>query len=169
MSLKKELNAVSKLIDNWQIKEADKILNDLYSKYPADNDIKVLLAVTQKSLYNRAGALQLLDTILNSNPEHEHAIAMYPSLVFELATDFIEKNDLAILKEKLERIEKMGFNKVGYDLGTAYKYLSLIYEKNSDFRKAVDYLELQKELYKTDDFLNDCHVKSGDIDNKIQS
>ena len=51
MSLKKELNAVSKLIDNWQIKEADKILNDLYSKYPADNDIKVLLAVTQNSLY----------------------------------------------------------------------------------------------------------------------
>ena len=42
-------------------------------------------------------------------------------------------------------------------------------KKNSDFRKAVDYLELQKELYKTDDFLNDCHVKSGDIDNKIQS
>ena len=168
MSLKKELREAAKLIDNWQIDEADKMLNQLYSKYPENTDIKVLLAVTQNSLRNQATALQLLDSVLNSNPKHEHAIAMYPSVVLELADNFIENNDLTPLKQRLEKIEKMGFKKIGFDLGTAYNYLSIIHEKSSDVRKAIDYLELQKELYKKDDFLNDFHVKSGDIDRKIE-
>ncbi len=168
MSLKKELKEASKLIDNWQIDEADKVLNHLYSKYPQNNDIKVLLAVTQNSLRNQATALQLLDSVLDSNPKHEHAIAMYPSVVLELADNFIENNDLTSLKQRLEKIEAMGFKKIGFDLGSAYNYLYIIHEKNGDSRKAIDYLKLQKELYRKDDFLNDFHVKSGDIDRKIE-
>ncbi|WP_153799749.1 tetratricopeptide repeat protein [Foetidibacter luteolus] len=168
MSLKKELKEASKLIDNLQIEEADKFLNELYSKHPDNNDIKILLAVTQNSLYNQDTALQLLDSILDSNPKHKHAIAMYPSVVLELADNFIENNDLTPLKQRLEKIEKMGFKKIGFDLGIVYNYLSIIHERNGDKRKAIDYLELQKELYKKDDFLNDFHVKSGDIDKKIE-
>ena len=168
MNLKKELKETSKLIDNWQIDEADKILNQLYSKYPENNDIRILLAVTQNSLRKQTTALQLLDSILDSNPKHEHAIAMYPSVVLELADNFIENNDLSPLKQRLEKIEKMGFKKIGFDLGTVYNYLSIIHEKCGDTGKAINYLEQQKELYKKDDFLNDFHVKSGDIDRKIE-
>lgn len=57
------------MIDNWQIDKADKILNELYSKHPDNNDIKILLAVTQNSLYKQNTALQLLDSILDSNPK----------------------------------------------------------------------------------------------------
>lgn len=168
MDLKKQLQKASKLIDNWQIDEADKVLNELYTRYPGNNDIRILLAVTQNSLRNQNNALILLDSILDSDPEHEHAIAMYPSVVIELADKFIANKNFTPLKEKLEKIVRIGFEKIGFDLGTVYEYLSAIHEKNGDIRKAIDYLELQKELYKKDEFLKDYHISSGEIDKKIE-
>lgn len=167
MDLKNDLKKASEFINNWQINEADKILNELYSKFPNDNEIKILLAVTQNSLRNQIVALQLVDSVLDSDSENQHAIVMYPSLVFELADFFIGNNDLVQFKNKLIRIEKMGFKKVGFDLGVAYKYLSMVYKENGDIEKAIDYLKLQKELYVMDDFLNESYVMSGDIDKKI--
>lgn len=168
MNLKKELQKASKLIDNWQIEEADKILNLLYSKYPEDNDTKVLFAVTQNSLRNETTALQLLDSVLDSDPKNVQAIAMYPSILFEIADSLIASNEITSLKRRLEKIETMGFEKLGFDLGIVYDYLSTIYIKSGDLRKAIDYLELQKELYKNDDFLNNSYIKSGRIDRKIK-
>jgi len=157
MKLRDQLKHIDKLTDGFKFDEAGEMLEKLLILHPDSNDVKIRLAFIRNSMRNPSGTLKLLDDILATKPKHKHAIAMYPSVLFEVIE---ENSDITVYKSRLELLTKLGFRKIGHDLGTVYQYLSEIYEQSKDYKTAISFLEKKIELNKKDDFLKNYIAES---------